>query len=367
MRERAVVHREFDQVPIHEETFQPHWPRHPIFEVLDPRAYRATVAELRRLKPDLVHINNTSGASLAPFVACWRLGVPVVLTLHDLWLLCPNNMLYREDGSMCDPAGETSHCRHCFRRYDFWAAVPWRRALFARLVSNVRVLISGSRKLIDLHVAAGYDRARFRHIPNGIRPSGLPVTDDRVLASMRGRGRFHTLLYAGAIAEIKGVQTLTAALPQLIRDVEHLRVLVAGAGEERLAADLRRYTPVVQLLGRVPFQQMRGLFATADLLVLPTVCYENASLSQAESLTSGTPVLGAAIGGIPEFIEERRTGYLFPPGDAAALAARVVEHLSRPAWERREMRRCCVEYARTALSIDLNLDRIEQVYAEVLA
>ncbi|MCX7902269.1 MAG: glycosyltransferase, partial [Burkholderiaceae bacterium] len=48
--------------------------------------------ELERVQPDLVHIHNVSGATLAPHLACQAAGLPVVSTLHDLWLLCPNNM-----------------------------------------------------------------------------------------------------------------------------------------------------------------------------------------------------------------------------------------------------------------------------------
>ena len=82
----------------------------------------------------------SAGATLAPFVACRRLGVPVVLTLHDHWLLCPNNMLYRGNGVSCDPAADAARLRRCFRRYAFWANIPRRRQVFSRLVASVRSL-----------------------------------------------------------------------------------------------------------------------------------------------------------------------------------------------------------------------------------
>jgi glycosyltransferase involved in cell wall biosynthesis len=367
MRTSTDEHRQHDGIRVHEVTFQPYGLPKSVFEAFDPRVYRATVAEIDRLKPDLVHVHNLSGASLAPLIACRRMRVPVVLTLHDLWLLCPNNMLYREDGTLCDPARDNGHCHRCFRRYDFWAALPRRRALFAWLARDVNLFIAPSRKLIDLHVSAGYDAARFRHVPNGIRPAGQPVSDSRVLAVMHDCGRFRTLLYAGAISEIKGVPTLIAALPQLTRYVRHLRLIVAGVGDGKLLAQLRRYGLAVQLMGQVPFQQMRGLYAAADLLVVPSVWYENGPMTIAESLMAGTPVVGSAIGGIPEFIDDGQTGYLFPPGDATALTASVIGHMSRSSGERRAMRRRCAESARTALSLELYLDRLEQVYDEVLA
>jgi len=282
-------------------------------------------------------------------------------------LLCPNNMLYRADGLLCDPSQSAEQCASCLRRYDFWFDVPHRRSTLARLVSNVRLFIAPSQNLIDLHVAAGYDRHRFRHVPNGIRVAlDQPLVDYRVWGCVCDRGRFHTLLFAGAVVSIKGVQVLIDALPSLSRHIDRFRLIVAGVGEEYLLAELRRHEPAVQLLGRVPFQQMRALYAAADLTVTPSLWFENAPMTIAESLLAGTPALASAIGGIPEFIEDGVTGYLFPPGDAGGLVERAVQHLARPASERRAMRRQCVEYARRHLALDVYLDRLDSVYAEVV-
>jgi glycosyltransferase involved in cell wall biosynthesis len=84
-----------------------------------------------------------------------------------------------------------------------------------------------------------------------------------------------------------------------------------------------------------------------------------------ESLLAGTPVLGADIGGIPELVQDGETGYLHAPGDATAFAERVILHFSRSALQRRKMRRRCLEYAHTHLTIDRHIDALQQVYAEV--
>jgi glycosyltransferase involved in cell wall biosynthesis len=134
-----------DHIPVHRVRFHTHPPLHRVFDL---RVYRAVERELAAVRPDLVHIHNVSGASLAPFLACRRLQVPVVNTLHDLWLLCPNNMRYRANGAYCDPKHFPDGCGQCFRRYDYWGAVPQRRRLFQSLTSNVRYFISPSQALI---------------------------------------------------------------------------------------------------------------------------------------------------------------------------------------------------------------------------
>jgi glycosyltransferase involved in cell wall biosynthesis len=124
---------------------------------------------------------------------------------------------------------------------------------------------------------------------------------------------------------------------------------------------------VIKLLGRVPFEEMRRLYASADLTVVPSVHYDNSPMVIYESLLCGTPVLGAEIGGIPELVREGETGYLVPPGDAAALAEKVVLHFSRSAVSRRRMRQRCLEYAHQHLTMDHHLDALLAVYAEALS
>jgi glycosyltransferase involved in cell wall biosynthesis len=356
-------------VPVHEVTYRPYSVGKPLLQSFDPRVCGGVTAEVQRLQPDLVHIHNVSGATLAPFLACSRLGVPVVLTLHDHWLLCPNNMLYRADGSLCNPAEQPDNCNDCFRRQDFWANIPWRRRIFARFVRNVRIFISPSQKLVDLHVAAGYDSTRFRVVRNAIKPGLFQIPSDPfVRAVVREYGLFHTLLFAGSVVETKGMTTLIEAVPMLSGRVDRFRLVIAGTGDERFMSVWRKSNPsVVRVLGRVPFQEMRALYAAADLTVVPSLWYENSPMVVYESLLAGTPVLGSEIGGIPELIDPGKTGYLFPPGDPVGLTEQAARHFARPAHERRAMRRHCVDHAQAHMVLDNHLDRLQQVYDEALA
>lgn len=335
-------------------------------DLYDRRVADTVTAELGRLRPDLVHVHNVSGTTMAPFLVCRRLGVPVVLTLHDYWLLCPNNMLYGGDGLLCRPADRPgwARCGRCFRRYDFWADIPARRSVLAWLVRDVKCFMAPSRRLVDLHVAAGYDSARFRVVPYGIEPGLAHLPANPIVRKIaREAGRAPTLLFAGSLVVSKGIQVLTEALPRLLDAVPGLRLVVAGGGEERLVAPLRRLgRPAVWLLGRLPCDEMRLLYAAADLTLVPSTWYDNSPMVIYESLLAGTPVVGSAIGGIPELIQEGLTGYLFPPGDAEALAGRVMDHFDRPAPERREMRRRCARYIRQELSAERHVERLLAVY-----
>ncbi|MFW6116118.1 MAG: glycosyltransferase [bacterium] len=357
---------DLDGIPVHRVSFSTK-KRSAFSDVFDRRVYHAVRTELRRLRPDLVHIHNVSGATLAPYVACRTCDTPVVNSLHDLWLLCPNNMLYRQDGSFCDPRRGSVTCQNCFRRYDFWGNVPYRRTVFAALTSNVKAFISPSQALIDQHVLAGYAPERFHLIRYGFGDTALHRTRHPALRQVKESVERHrTVVFAGGGVEMKGAAVVLRSLPMMLRHIEGLRVLIAGLGERRFLAQFRRYEPAVKVLGWVPFDEIEALYALADLTLVPSVCHENSPVVIYENFRVGTPVLGSAFGGIPELIEDGKTGYLFPVGKASALAEKAILHFARPAHERRRMRQRCVKEKREHLTSEAHIEEVLKVYREAV-
>jgi glycosyltransferase involved in cell wall biosynthesis len=116
----------------------------------------------------------------------------------------------------------------------------------------------------------------------------------------------------------------------------------------------------------MPFRQMRALYATADLTLVPSVWYDNSPMVIYESLLVGTPVLGSAIGGIPELIQDGQTGYVISPSDVQAMIEAVVRHFALSAPERRAMRRRCGRYAQNHMTLELHTEQTRQVYDEAL-
>ena len=357
----------FKGLPVRKMTFD-HRASLEAARLLDPVVYRHLRREIEEIKPDLVHIHNVSGASLAPFLACRLLGIPVVVTLHDYWMLCPNNMLLKAEATLCDPATSPAWCRDCYRRYDFWGSMPWRRQIIQSLVGEVRRFISPSQRLVDLHVRAGYDAKRFRVLKYGIDPSLFQApTSPTVRQVIQENAAYNTVLFAGHIVRIKGLEVLAQALPAMQRHIKDFRLLVAGAGEQGLVDRLMEQAPdAVRYLGKLPFYELRPVYAVSKLTTVPSIWYDNSPIVLYESLLMGTPGLGARIGGIPELIEEGERGYLFTPGDADELAAKAIAHFARPARERRAMRQRCAEYAYGNLMLDHHVERLVQIYHEAI-
>jgi glycosyltransferase involved in cell wall biosynthesis len=120
----------------------------------------------------------------------------------------------------------------------------------------------------------------------------------------------------------KGLDVALRALAELPEGVE---VWAAGDGPELPA--LRALARELGLDGRVRFlgaqRHVEPLMQAADCLVCPSVWGEAAGLVNLEASSCGLPVVASRVGGIHEFIEDGRTGFLFPPGDSRALADRL--------------------------------------------
>ena len=140
--------------------------------------------------------------------------------------------------------------------------------------------------------------------------------------------------YTGRLVQEKGVHVLLDAAGRLPTGV---RVRVTGSG--RLAAELavrvRDERLPVDLLGPATPAGVAGELHRASVAVLPALWWENGPMAVLEAAGAGVPVVATAMGGIPELVEDGRTGMLVPAGDSLALAGALTALLTDPGRARR--------------------------------
>jgi glycosyltransferase involved in cell wall biosynthesis len=139
--------------------------------------------------------------------------------------------------------------------------------------------------------------------------------------------------YFGRVAEIKGVDVLVRAVvarPELA--IELRLYTVAKSDEERLELarlqSLARGDARIAFVPAVPPEQVREAMRAFHVIAVPSRCLETGPLVAMDALAAGVPVLGSALGGIAELIEDGVTGWLVPHDDVRAWSAKLVE-LSR--------------------------------------
>ena len=303
------------------------WNRHTLPDALslvwNREAARRLGDLLRVAQPRVAHLHNIYhhlSPSILPVLG--RAGVPAVMTLHDLRLLCPAIHMLRR-GEVCERCrGGRFHeavlgaCVKGSRAASLLAAVEtanqsW-RGLYLRHVGR---FLCPSRFYLEKFAAWGWPRERLTHLPNFVdldawRPGGVPADD--------------AYLYFGRISAEKGLGTLLLAQARWEAQGDAPTLRFAGEGPwddelRRRVATLRLSR--VEILGPLGGEALRAAVARARFTVLPSEWYENSPFTVFESMAAGRPVAGADIGGIPELIADGVDGVLFPPRDPDALLA----------------------------------------------
>ncbi|MDP6528319.1 MAG: glycosyltransferase [Gemmatimonadota bacterium] len=305
------------------------------------RKAAARIADLcRSARPTVAHVHNFHH-QLSPSIldALRGAGVPVVHTVHDYKLACPNYLLYT-NGDVCERCAPGSYfpaVRHrCVRSSLTASVVAWGEMMRAHRTGSVRDGVAAfacpSRFMAEKIHGAGYPRDRIQVVPNGVDPSAF------VPASAPGEG----FLYAGRLSREKGLDTLLRAVS---RSGVSLTIAGTGPEEDRLRASAAANGLDVHFTGRLTRDDLVARMRASRAVVLPSEWYENGPVSVLEAFASGVGVIGADTGGIPEMVRPHKTGLLFPPGDSDALAESMSALESDPdlAFEMGRNARCVVE------------------------
>ena len=207
-------------------------------------------------------------------------------------------------------------------------------------------------------------RSRVQVIPNGTRPC-RPAAPDPELAAWRGNGPLAALV--SKLRPQKDPLALVRAAGALARRGElHGRVAVVGDGELEGAVRAEIETRGLgEWVRWFPFRRgVDSYLAAVDVLVAPSR-WESLPIGVIEAMACGVPVLATAVGGVPELIEDGRTGRLVPPGNPEMLEKALAELLDDPE-QRSRLGAAGRAAAGSRLSVDGMVEATAALYARLL-
>ena len=192
-------------------------------------------------------------------------------------------------------------------------AMKWTRM---RLEAVTDAFICPSRFMADKMVQGNFDKQKLNTLCNFIDIAKTRKDD---------YDKENYYCYIGRLSPEKGIGTLIEAAKRLPYP---LKIIGGGSLEETLRAAAAGSD--IELLGYKHWPEIKEIVGKARFCVVPSEWYENNPLSVIESQCLGTPVLGSRIGGIPELIDEGKTGMLFESGNAKELKARIGQMFATP-------------------------------------
>jgi glycosyltransferase involved in cell wall biosynthesis len=260
----------------------------------DPLGIVELTRLFRRLRPDIVHLNSSKAGVLGR-IAAVTARVPVrIFTAHG-WAFKATTGVNSRLYLLADRAVESS--------------------------TSMVICVSENERRAGL--AAGVCTAKrsvvIRNaVDVGAQPSRAP-----------GGGSPVQIVSVGRLAAPKDFPTLVAAVAQLPKGRAHLRIFGDGPLRDELEAQTHALgiDAAVEFAGEVP--DVRPHLVDADVFVLSSLS-EGMPVSILEAMAAGLPVVASAVPGLDEVVVDGSTGFLTPPRDAAALAARLGQLVDDP-------------------------------------
>ena len=302
------------------------------FAFHDRAVEQALTEYIEAFRPDVVHVHHlvTLTVPVIPLIRQW--GYATVLTLHDLWFLCPDVFRYRPSLHRIsgDLWGLNCFVHHELGRVRSLGSMIARRDVGMRVrrhIERARLL----RKELDaadrIIVPSTYlaDQVRQFYPVNGaiVRlPHGIPAFEPP--KTRPSRDGVH-VGYLGGIVRHKGVDLLVRAFRAVPRP--DARLIIRGpvdAGNFRRAVETSAAAdPRITIGPSVPRKDLSEFFSSLDLLVVPSRGKESFSVVAHEAIAHRVPVLASNVGALPEIVRPGENGELFTAGDADALARKL--------------------------------------------
>ncbi len=218
--------------------------------------------------------------------------------------------------------------------------INWVRRRLPALVPFLRWSVRTADAVTAISHATAEAVRDLESLPVAVVPYGAALEDDGAGISRPAfaGGDPLRLLFVGRLVERKGVEVLVRALAKL-RAEKPATLTVIGEGKwaGRIRAEVSRLDldEMVRFTGHVSADRLAAEYEAADILVLPAVVdskgdTEGLGVVILEGLRFERPVVASEVGGVVDIVREGESGWLVPPGDADALAARLLEVAANP-------------------------------------
>lgn len=310
------------------------------------KVFRGVIEEFR---PDVIHFQHLLWLSTGLVSIAHKRKIPTVFTLNDFWLLCPRLKLIDTDSNLCFKI-KRFKCSRCMWRYRLFGLKGIKISepkTYLNLPKNVIKTIFNrqTRLKIMLHILYLRPRAArtiFQEVDLFIAPSNFlrdkyieqGLTENKIIYSDYGMDKslFSNLEktssqevrfgFIGAIMPQKGIHILLEAFSN-IKDAT-LKIYGRRDADIGYYQGLRKDLRNVEFMGEARTEEeRRKMFSNIDILVFPSIWFENSPLVIHEAFMAKLPVITSNLGGMAELVKHNKNGLLFEAGNSNDLHEKI--------------------------------------------
>lgn len=330
--------------------------------------YRDINELIKKEQIDILHVHNTFFLiSPSVYYAARKHHIPIVQTIHNFRLLCPNGLLMR-DGHVCEECIEKGlNCavqHKCYRNsriQSIWLSfLIWfyRKLRIYNWLNYICLTEFNKQKLLQLNKCKGI------HISSEqiwVKPNFV----EKVPKIEPENEQYLYFLYVGRLSVEKGCCTLFEAWKEYSYYEQNVELIILGDGplKEELESMVERESITrVHMKGQAPHDMVMKYMKNARAVIIPSICYEGLPVTLIEAYSCGCPVIGSDLGNIYDLIIPDETGLNFKVSDSHSLAAAM----QRMTKEQRKILSCGArERYERCYTKEKNAEIINRIYEEV--
>lgn len=291
---------------------------------------------LQHENPNIIHIQHLMGLPVSLVADIQAARIPYLVTLHDYWYLCANAQLITNyDETICEGPDWWLNCARCALARSGHAkaypAIPVLAPLFALREAKLKSVLEQAHRLISptyftksIYEGMGIDGKKIKVVGHGIQlPTKMPEP--------QAHDDFH-IAYIGGISWQKGIHVLIEAVNQLPTEDVQLSIIGDLTDFPDYAAQLQTQAthPGIHFRGRLSHDQLWQALTTVDVVVVPSLWYETASLIVQEAFAAKVPVIASNIGALQERVADGINGRLVPLDNSDILRDTLRTFLDNP-------------------------------------
>ena len=278
-----------------------------LLDIYNPWITKQIYEIIKKEIPVIVNSNTLTGFSISSWHLIKSKNIPIAHTLRDYYMICPSSTMYNH-AKNCK-----KQCYHC--------------KLFSigrlNLSNKIDSVVGVSKYILEKHICLGYfQQTKIKKVINNINIhcSTKKTINKHINDTLR-------IGFIGRLQEKKGINFLFNALEGL----KHTKWELWLAGrQDELPPQKRHCGVLASKISYLGFVRPEDFYPHIDVLIVPSLWNEPLPRTILEAYAFGIPVIGSNRGGIPEIIEETRTGFVYPATDTTALQSRIEYFLNDP-------------------------------------
>lgn len=318
---------------------------------------------LEKIQPDVVHIGHLSHLTVLVIDIIKDHHIPILFTLHDYWMMCVRGQLIKKSLEIC-PGPTVERCLECNQKYFHnphmgeTEVKKW-IAKMLQVNNKVDLFIAPSQFLRNIYINYGIPAEKIIYQDYGFKEELFQEIPQKLSKSPAEKVRFGFL---GRIIPVKGIDLLIRAFNPI--DPSHAELNIYGNLDKTFPYLKKQVkNPNIHFYGGYKYHNIAEVLTNIDVLVVPSVWYENSPLVIHEALLASIPVITSNLGGMKELIQDGKNGLLFEVGNETELRQTIKKLIQ----DRSLLQKLTVNVAKTRIrSIEEDAADILHLYLRLI-